>query len=514
MIIDVMEAIRQRCKYPMGASAQLDGYIDVAISDSSDQCYFVTTDTIFAKYCDRNECINNYFINAVFDLAQICLPSVSVRMSLYVLSKKETKVVKTGVYTGKLSTRKRIPDKIDKGFYIEIIDNIPEEYFDYCELINKWVNKGGLTPADSDYYEFNAVERSDFDLDKATAKRYTKQVFEVLNSLKTEKTVTLSDVAEIIVPQRRQTNNGYSLSAKCLTYPFNYDGLQEGTNTDTIAKKGDIIYCGNDLLYLVNSDLENVYIAPSMRIIRPFSGVLPEYLFVYLISDTAQTIRTALSIGSILPRISSKDLSSLPVIVPPEDASEYRHIFEAIYFDSEEKSINELARMVVNLTSGNSTLEGALLKEQAKKIRLIKDPKVRQIITDDIDELKTCFENGAYKATLILAGSILEAFLIDWLGNIHNKDYYNQDYYVLDRRDPTKTKRAELIDFIDAIAEIKKPDWMEEASKAHQIRDKRNMVHAKLCMRRSQQINEATCKMVIDYLIEIISTRYKKFPAK
>lgn len=30
-------------------------------------------------------------------------------------------------------------------------------------------------------------------------------------------------------------------------------------------------------------------------------------------------------------------------------------------------------------------------------------------------ELRTCFNSNAYKAAIILAGSILEAFLIDWL---------------------------------------------------------------------------------------------------
>ena len=32
-----------------------------------------------------------------------------------------------------------------------------------------------------------------------------------------------------------------------------------------------------------------------------------------------------------------------------------------------------------------------------------------------LKELNICFKNKAYKAALILAGSILEAVLIDWL---------------------------------------------------------------------------------------------------
>ncbi|MBR5137446.1 MAG: hypothetical protein IKV30_05435 [Clostridia bacterium] len=509
MILDVMQSISQRCKYPI--SSKMDGYIDHVLEAFPDRCCFVTTDAIFAQCFRKSEYASSYYITAVFDLSQVFLLYTTVRMSLYVLSKKESKIVKTGVYTGKLVSNKKKADVTGKEICIEVLDNIPGEYKEYCNLINQWVNKGGFTPCDSDYYEFNAIERGDFDVEKATAQRYTKQVFEVFDLLKTEKTVTLSDIAEIIVPQRKQIDKGYSLNIKCLKYPFSRNDLQKGAKTDLLVKKGDIIYCSNDLLYLVNSNLENVYVSPSMKIIRPFDGALAEYLYVYLNSDTAKIIRDALSVGTVLHYLPLRDLSTFPVIEPPKDVSEYKQIFETIYSESEEKNVNELVRLVSNITGGRTTLEGTLLKEQAKKIRLIKDPQVRQIITDDIDELKICYENGAYKATLVLAGSILEAFLIDWLGNVHNRDYYNQDYYVLDRRDPSKTKKADLLDFIDAIAEIKKPDWMEEQSKAHHIRDKRNLVHAKLCMKRNQQINETTCKMVIDYLIEIISTRYKNF---
>ena len=56
---------------------------------------------------------------------------------------------------------------------------------------------------------------------------------------------------------------------------------------------------------------------------------------------------------------------------------------------------------------------------------------------------------------------------------------------------------------------IKRPSWMREADKAHTIRKKRNVVHAKLCMSQTMQINADTCKMVIEYLMDIISTRYR-----
>jgi len=327
--------------------------------------------------------------------------------------------------------------------------------------------------------------------------------------LKKEKTVYLEDLAEIVVPKSKENKSGFSLNGKCLKYPFDRKQLSKGVTSDALVLKGDIIYQSySNSFYLITEDLEQVYASRSMYIIRPKIGVSPEYLFVYLNSETSKIITSALSVGAVVKRMSAKDICTLPIIVQPVSVEEYEDIFKALYL-ADDSSISELTKLINGLKSGSGTLEGTLLDEQIKKLRLIKDPRVRSIILDDIKELKTCFESGAYKATLILAGSILEAFMIDWLGAINHKDYFNEDYMVVDRWDKTKTKRAELIDYIDAVAEIKKPDWMEEQSKAHHIRYKRNMVHAKLCMKKSQQINEETCKQVIDYLIEIISTRYK-----
>ena len=42
---------------------------------------------------------------------------------------------------------------------------------------------------------------------------------------------------------------------------------------------------------------------------------------------------------------------------------------------------------------------------------------------------------------------------------------------------------------------------------ANSIKDKRNLVHAKLCLKDDIQINDETCKEVISYLEEIIRTR-------
>ena len=69
-----------------------------------------------------------------------------------------------------------------------------------------------------------------------------------------------------------------------------------------------------------------------------------------------------------------------------------------------------------------------------------------------------------------------------------------------------REKRADLIDYINEIKYLRRPHWMKEAAKAHEIRKKRNLVHAKLCL-QSNDINEEVCREVISYLCDVLKTR-------
>lgn len=131
----------------------------------------------------------------------------------------------------------------------------------------------------------------------------------------------------------------------------------------------------------------------------------------------------------------------------------------------------------------------------------------------DIKELDACFSVKAYKATLILAGSILEAFLLDWLSEKDGKNYFKQPYKVAvtDKNGKVSMEKKEQLSvYIDQIKEIERPDWMDPSEKAHFIRRSRNSVHAKVCLKEEIDINEETCSKVISYLTEIINSRMEK----
>ena len=150
--------------------------------------------------------------------------------------------------------------------------------------------------------------------------------------------------------------------------------------------------------------------------------------------------------------------------------------------------------------SDNETLEGILNTELVDNLRIYKSSILNKFLKEDIEELNICFKHKAYKATLILAGSILEAILIDWLSENDNENYFEKDYI-------KNGHKANLGDYIDKIKYLKKPHWYSEAYGADKIRENRNLVHAKLCLKKNVKIDQNLCLEVVQYLKDVIKSR-------
>ena len=94
--------------------------------------------------------------------------------------------------------------------------------------------------------------------------------------------------------------------------------------------------------------------------------------------------------------------------------------------------------------------------------------------------------------------------MTDWLSEIEGRDCFPE--IIL----KDNGIEARLNDIINRIKQIKAPNWMDQAKKAHTIREKRNLVHAKLCLKESEKNDEKLCFRVVRYLKQIIETRYGK----
>lgn len=139
------------------------------------------------------------------------------------------------------------------------------------------------------------------------------------------------------------------------------------------------------------------------------------------------------------------------------------------------------------------------LLDQSRQELAVGYEKVEKMVKEDIDELERCLNAKAYKSVLILAGSILEAFLLDWLSSKDGRDYFKNPFFYKGK------ETSNLKDYIDAVPELDEPAWMR--SNTHEIRKRRNLVHAKLMLKDEVGINSETCTQVIGYLKDVISKR-------
>lgn len=133
--------------------------------------------------------------------------------------------------------------------------------------------------------------------------------------------------------------------------------------------------------------------------------------------------------------------------------------------------------------------------------------KAKDSIKKYLVEIKNDIDAGSFYSATILMGSVLEAFLIDWLGEIDGKNYFNEDYLVVDEKFNYQ-RRADLLDYINEIQK-KCPKWIDGARKATEIRKKRNLVHARLYIKENE-ISSDVCYEMLHNLETIINNRWNK----
>lgn len=377
---------------------------------------------------------------------------------------------------------------------------LPEEYKCYLADCEQFVNTGAV-PQDSDFAEYTSLDRSELIENKWTPGLYSKEHLDLRRKLKTAHTVPLADIAEIhIAHPEHHEQSVPTLRAVDASLPFFPEKIQPGLGSDVELQHGDVVLSTVRGTAIVYSGQDGAFAGSGLAVLRPMQGICPEYLCLYLASDVARNIFFTLVSGINVPRIKLKDLKRLPVLLPNLDEGYYRAEYAKLA-NPQQRDYIPLKR----LRTGQLTdVESILDAEIARKIQAHNDEQLREFLTSDLRELNTCFAHGAYKAAIILAGSILEAVLTDWLSEIHGTNYFETNYMI--EMQNGHYRRAGLSDMIDEIKELEKPDWLEEARLAHKIRKKRNLVHAALCV-KAEDVSEQTAHEVIEYLDKVLRTR-------
>ena len=323
----------------------------------------------------------------------------------------------------------------------------------------------------------------------------------------------LCEIANILTPELLDSKNGKIVNLKQLNgYPFSPEGMCTDGKSTVLLQKNDLIVHGrvqDPKVYYYQGGNQEVYAPKNSVVVRP-TEIQSEYLAVYLGSEAAKnTIELVRSIkrggksflGTVY--IDGDLVSEIPVPEPSRKPEEYKERFNIenkyhIKYEDLLFYLNENGKKV----DEKPTIDGILDEELLRNAPRFQKEIFEKSMDRDINELKICYENGAYKAATILAGSILEAILIDWVSEIYRRNYFDEPFIV--ERNGQKYE-ARLADYISQIKFIKQPEWLREADEAHHIRKMRNAVHAKVSI--SSVIDKDECNKVIKYLQDVLMSR-------
>lgn len=471
-----------------GFNGQRDELLEYLLDTGAEEIYFLGTVGLYGNPRFRKLLADGWNTSCVLDMG--CpYTQTKIRFAIHGLTRKSVKNVKIANWHGALRSED------GTAFSSEY-----KRYWSQCEA---FVN-GKDTPADDEAAEFVSISSRQIDCRKLAPAYYNAKNRSLRNKLKKEETVALNEVATILVPRvdKERASDAPVLQIADMRYPFNKDALRKRNPTDVVLKKGDVVIAatGNFKVFVYPGGYK-AYAGPTQYVVRPNANITSEYLYLYLTTELAKDIFAALGEGYAFKRLKLQDVKAFPILVPKQDDAFYSEQFKKLTVPEKRTYLS-----MAELESGHvNEVEEILDRELIGKVKAYDSQQLRDLMEADIDELNICYAHGAYKAAIILAGSSLEAFLIDWLSAIEGKDYFVEQYYVYDKVKKYRRK-ATLADYIDAIEYIERPKWLDEAKIAHKIRQKRNLVHAKVVVEYGAA-DKSSAFEVIDYLKRIIKTR-------
>lgn len=506
-ILNIKNLLEKRNNTPLRIRDFCDFWLQEITQTNSDYVFYIDIAT-FAQKRENRECatilFNKYYLYAIFDLANF-IPRTNIKLNLYIFTKEKPLKVKISQYNENLNLfgYTRIDDDL-----LPLPEHYTQTYEKYIKELELWINDN-IKPQDFKPYEFNEINYIDLDINNLLPRRYSKEYFKIKDLLKKESTIKLGDIANIIKPNLIDSNEvGKFLKSTNFQYPLNYKNLQSRPITNIKLQKGDILVkpMQGIQIYLIDEEPEEpLYVNVNWYVLKVKEDISPEYLYLYLNSDTCQLLMNSLSIGSSISLLPVSKMKDIPVIVPKKDRQYYKTLFKMQAYSNAD--IKDIKKFIANNTiSTPKTAEDAFNREVITKVTYLCNDTISKILEEDMKEINTCYRAKAYKATLILCGSVLEAFLLDWLHELQPEENWLEKQTYINKNGEIRLVGLDY--YINKVAKITKPQWMKEMKdNAFTIKDKRNLVHAKLCLKEDVQINDKICKDVISYLKEIIMER-------
>jgi len=217
--------LNERKNYPVGSKTQNKNQIDYILNriDGKDKVYLILPSFFLQKGIgevnDAKELIlENYNLSALIGLGKIWEPYSSIQFILIVLSKEKKSEIficeepegNTFTVNGKNTISGLIENQV-----------VTKNYKDYLEKIDRYLEE----ESESVLKGFK-IKQTDFDKEKFYLEYYLPKYRELDEKLAKEKTLPLSDLAEIIIP-RFSKEEGKVLSVGNFSYPLEIEKFHD-----------------------------------------------------------------------------------------------------------------------------------------------------------------------------------------------------------------------------------------------------------------------------------------------
>lgn len=510
--MDVFKLIDERLSFIEGlidSKCNDFDYTEFALESSSEGAGLIQVkdrlnrNIVNAKFL-REIVLSEWYIAGIFDLSTLLSPFSAIQCYFYYLTREKPDRILFSVYESDSCYTGKFDSNVD---ITEVLKNrrITEKFENYLRSVNLVVNNGDIAKVSKDVKaSFFEHEYEVLDLNHLTIDYYRPESIENRKKLQEEITETLDNLADIIIPKRIEGKKGRLLkSIKTIETGCSF---KEGDATDVLIQSGDIIVprLNYSELVLVNNDcIDEIYAPPNWYIIRNKSEkITSQYLYLYLLSDTAQKYFEQFRRSAILSKVlTKKDLLQLPVIIPAKKVlNRAAGIYESLYLTKQPNRIEIINEQLFSTETPKKIIQKELIEELLARIKDSKLELIQEIIEEDLNEVDKCFEVKAFKSVVVLSGSILEAILLDWLSEVSKINYLTS---------------KETIDLFSVIEKLNRENYLSAYLKdaAHQIRKQRNLVHPKLYMNSKNQLDKQVAAKVLMDLRKILSKRlgeYKK----
>lgn len=186
-----------------------------------------------------------------------------------------------------------------------------------------------------------------------------------------------------------------------------------------------------------------------------------------------------------------------------------------VYFvedDSHPYPEEKVKRLKSKVSEGIPKARKQFERTHGKKLKALLDSitnvEMKDSIYQDIRDIENCISVGAWKPAVIMSGSVLEAILSDWLGQINQDEIekaYQEVYPQKKVKEITDFTLEELIDVAERIGLI----HGYHATISDGIRNFRNLIHPCLALRQQIKPNNAIAEIGKQIIFALLQDRRK-----